>query len=92
MRINYIRECINNRIIQLQFIPSELNVADTLTKPLAINLFSNHTDRILNGFGGDIDNIYQSIADINNINTNIACIEKVCHSVYIREIQSLVNM
>jgi hypothetical protein len=39
MRIEYIRECINRRIIQIAFIPTELNVTDILTKPLNAKSF-----------------------------------------------------
>jgi hypothetical protein len=54
MRINFIRECINNRICTINFIRSENNVADVLTKPLESNRFNEHIDKIFNGFGGDI--------------------------------------
>jgi hypothetical protein len=54
MRINYIREIINKRIIQVVFVPTEHNVADTLTKPLGPLLFDRHTDILLNGFGGKL--------------------------------------
>jgi hypothetical protein len=55
MRIQFIRECINNRLIELVFVPSEENVADVLTKPLSKETFNKHTDKLFNGFGGDID-------------------------------------
>ncbi len=34
MRINFIRECINCGIVSLYFVPTDMNVADILTKPL----------------------------------------------------------
>ena len=34
MRINFIRECINSAIVSLYFVPTGMNVADILTKPL----------------------------------------------------------
>jgi hypothetical protein len=52
--INYIREIINKRIIQLVFVPTEYNVADTLTKPLGPELFNRHSNVLLNGFGGKL--------------------------------------
>ena len=52
---NWIRELINMRIISLHFVPSELNVADALTKALAVYLFSPHTDKLLHGFGGNCE-------------------------------------
>jgi hypothetical protein len=54
MRINFIREVLNKRIIQLVFVPTEHNVADTLTKPLGPTLFERHTHVLLNGFGGKL--------------------------------------
>jgi hypothetical protein len=48
--INYVRQCINDRIIQIEFIPGELNVADILTKALPGPSFAKHQDSILNGF------------------------------------------
>ena len=58
-RINFIRECINHRIIELKFINSEFNVADTLTKALDAKTFNQHSKKLLNGFGGKISNIYE---------------------------------
>jgi transposase InsO family protein len=52
MRVNFIRECINNRLITLHFIPSKLNVADMLTKALPEESFCAHRKRLLYGFGG----------------------------------------
>jgi hypothetical protein len=66
--INYIRECINNRIISLQFIPTEDNVADILTKPLPDKIFSRHSEKLLQGFNGKL---FETV-DINN---NISKIE-----------------
>jgi hypothetical protein len=54
MRINFIREILNKRIIQLVFVPTEFNVADTLTKPLGPTLFDRHSHVLLNGFGGKL--------------------------------------
>jgi hypothetical protein len=56
-RINFIRECVNNRIIELVFIKSEFNVADMFTKALGDPLFFDHSDKVMNGFKGDIRNI-----------------------------------
>jgi hypothetical protein len=52
MAINYIREQINARTISLTWIPTELNVADCLTKPLHYEPFMRHTDKLLHGHGG----------------------------------------
>jgi hypothetical protein len=52
MRVNFIRECIHLQHITLIFIPSEHNVADVLTKPLAHDLFTKHSSKLMTGFGG----------------------------------------
>ena len=52
LRINYIREQINLRNIELKFVPSELNVADALMKPLNGDIFHKHRRRLLHGFDG----------------------------------------
>ena len=52
MRINFIRQCINDGIISLFFCKSEHNVADVLTKPLTGKLYDNHTHVIMQGHGG----------------------------------------
>ena len=49
VRIQYIREQINNRVVELVFIPTELNVADILTKALHTTLHERHTDLLLHG-------------------------------------------
>jgi hypothetical protein len=64
MRINYIRQEINARRIVIQFVPTHLNVADVLTKPLADELYSQHTERLLTGFKGQV-----GIPRVNNITT-----------------------
>jgi hypothetical protein len=55
MRINFIREMINKRRIQLVFVPTEYNVADMLTKPLGPELFNRHQRKLLHGFNGELD-------------------------------------
>jgi hypothetical protein len=55
MRINFIREMINKRRIQLVFVPTEYNVADMLTKPLGPELFNSHQRKLLHGFNGELD-------------------------------------
>lgn len=49
LRINYIREVINNKVVELIFVPGYLNVADVLTKPLAFPTFTRHRDKLLFG-------------------------------------------
>jgi hypothetical protein len=56
--INFIRECINRKRIELRFIPTDMNVADTLTKPLAREKFNRFNNYIMNGFDGvEIENL-----------------------------------
>ncbi|MBL4704060.1 MAG: Ty1/Copia family ribonuclease HI [Flavobacteriales bacterium] len=51
MRINYIREMVNARVISLHFVPSYKNVADILTKPLVYIPYSGHRKVLLTGHG-----------------------------------------
>ena len=55
MRINFIRECINKKIIQLKFVPTKSNVADVLTKPLGVEYFTKHREILMKGFDGCFD-------------------------------------
>jgi hypothetical protein len=75
-RIKFIREQINNRVIQLIFIPTEYNIADILTKPLGSKLYNNHREKLLNGFNEEFlnyilkrtkINIYKNNNNINSI-------------------------
>lgn len=52
MRIHYIRELINARIIELVFVPTKFNVADVLTKALSYELHVRHIDILMHGHGG----------------------------------------
>jgi hypothetical protein len=46
MRVDFIRQCLNDRQISLHFVPTALNMADALTKP-----FTSHTTKLMEGFG-----------------------------------------
>jgi hypothetical protein len=52
MRINYIRELINARIISLHFIGTDANVADMLTKALPTVVYERHSKIIMHGHNG----------------------------------------
>jgi hypothetical protein len=67
MRIEFIRECINNRIIEVVFIPTDLNVADILTKPLAAKPFLQHRERLMSGFRGRKDNIHNKVMTYSDV-------------------------
>jgi hypothetical protein len=57
VRVNFLRECVNKRIIEIVFIKTDLMVADILTKPLAKDIFEKLKFKLLYGFGGKVDNI-----------------------------------
>jgi hypothetical protein len=57
IRIHYIRELINNKVIELVFVPTEYNVADVLTKGLRPELHERHTGVLLYGHE-DVDASY----------------------------------
>ena len=59
VNIQYVREMINNRTIELRKIFTGYNVADLHTKSLAGHVFKNHRGKIMNGFGGDPANIHR---------------------------------
>jgi len=50
VRLQYIREQVNARTVELVFVPSEQNVADILTKPLHITAFHRCQEKLLHGF------------------------------------------
>ncbi len=50
VRINFLRECVNNPIIEIVFIKTDLMVTDVLTKPLAKNIFNQLKFKLLYGF------------------------------------------
>jgi hypothetical protein len=61
MRLAYIRELINNGILALYFVPTELNVADVLTKPLEPPRFIRHRTILLEGHDGILPDQIQII-------------------------------
>ena len=50
MRINYIRECINSKIVEIVFMSGNKNVADMLSKPLPPEIFERHRSHLLEGW------------------------------------------
>jgi hypothetical protein len=67
MRIHYIRELINHRIIQLVFIPTEFNVADVLTKPLGVKDHNRHCNTLMFGHGNVLMKLGMEVIIINSI-------------------------
>ena len=55
--IQYIRDMINDRLIELRKIDTNFNPADIHTKNLAGKVFKNHRGKIMNGFGGKVSMI-----------------------------------
>ena len=66
-RINFIREQINKRIIELIFIRTDKNVADMFTKPLPNEKFEEHRDKVMSGFHGNHPIIDQEIISTLNV-------------------------
>lgn len=52
MRINYVKQCIDQGLIKLVFIDTKKNVADVLTKPLAEPIFTTHINKLMKRFNG----------------------------------------
>jgi hypothetical protein len=52
MRIQAIREWINDGLIAIHFVPTNHNVADMLTKALPRPVFERHRDILMMGHGG----------------------------------------
>jgi hypothetical protein len=52
MRVNYIRDLINRRVIMLIFVPGAINTADILTKSLPAESFKIHERTLQYGFDG----------------------------------------
>lgn len=69
-RINYIRELINARVIELHFIVSEFNVADVLTKALATVPHERHVEILLHGHNG-ISPFNASVQTLEQVNLMI---------------------
>jgi len=56
MRLNFIHECVENKIIQLKYINTNEEVADVLTKLLSIDPLTFHREKLLNGHYGVMPN------------------------------------
>jgi hypothetical protein len=77
MKINYIRECINNKLIEIRFIPSERNVADVLTKPLAHTLFKQHVMKLMYGFNNNLNTLGADIS-LHSVMYSIELRNRLC--------------
>jgi hypothetical protein len=49
VKVHYVRELINQRVIQLIFIPTQFNVADVLTKALIRSIHNRHSSILIYG-------------------------------------------
>ena len=81
MRIHYINDLINMKIIELIFVPTDYNVADILTKGLPHEAHMRHSDILLNGHGGILMKwlLDNSTAMCNIIIDDLLTITGVCH-------------
>jgi len=81
VRINYIRELINSRVVELVFVPSEWNIADVLTKALCKDVHDHHVNVLLHGHNhmGD-NNLYMSTTNMDHY-MNIISNEEAAHAV-----------
>jgi len=77
MRIQFIRACINARIIELRFIKGVDNVADMLTKNLPYILFNKFREILLHGYGGNIDYLLDSSQSILTMMTQLSINEQI---------------
>ncbi len=74
MRIHFIREMIEDGFLELFFVPSELNVADVLTKPLDAEKFSAHRKVLLEGHNGVLPRRQDSaFITVNTTSINDLC-------------------
>ncbi|XP_053685754.1 uncharacterized protein LOC128735287 [Sabethes cyaneus] len=53
IRYNYIRECIQNGSISIEFVPTQKQLADVFTKALPANIFNKH--RVALGLKGGVE-------------------------------------
>lgn len=76
VRVNTVKENIQRGVIALHFIPTHLNVADILTKPLAHELFIAHRKKLLRGFYGrsvyDTEHTAVLVLDVDSLATMLA--------------------
>jgi hypothetical protein len=52
MRLNFIHKCIQDNIITLKYINTDLQVADVLTKLIPVSALEFHTLRLMKGHYG----------------------------------------
>ena len=65
IRLNFIHECIQDNIISLKYINTDLQVADVLTKVLPVSAHELHTLRLMKGHYG----ILPKSSDLNRRTT-----------------------
>ncbi len=88
VRINLLRECVNNRIIEIVFIKTDLMVADLLTKLLATDIFEKLKYKLLCGFGGDAENIGRHFTPMEQVYKEI----DLHDTVLVGEIRTRINL
>jgi hypothetical protein len=71
LRIHYVREMIEKGFIELLFVPTDYNVADVLTKPLAEDKFTYFRDILMEGHKGIMPGNFPAITE-DSVDVNIA--------------------
>jgi len=85
LQINFIREFINNKTIELHFIPTQHNVADILTKAICLALYLYHTQHLHHGFNGVEDMSLLLTANTTQVITYIV------HEDYINDVLNIIK-
>jgi hypothetical protein len=88
VRINFLKECVNNRIIEIIFIKTDLIVADLLTKPLAKIIFEQLKFKLLYGFGGNAENIGRHFTPLEQVYKEI----DLHDAVLVAQIRTRINL
>jgi len=47
VKLHYVREKVEEKVIDVQYIRSEDNLADIFTKPTSVQIFKRHRDKIM---------------------------------------------
>ncbi len=65
LRIHFIREMVESRFVQLNFVPTDFNVADVLTKPLAEEKYSRFCKILMEGHSGIFPENFDAKKELN---------------------------
>ena len=76
IKYHYVCEQIENDIIDVIYIESEMNIADIFTKPLAYPAFKKHFESMFRTRGGDENESRQ--LEMKTVSTDTAVVSTVC--------------